>query len=101
MVNWLTYGLQIEIVAIGLFLYGLFIFLRAIKDVSDEIKFAIILVLLALIMEVLQGVVSRMLLVRNVNSESYLWLVAPFIGFAGAYFLITGAKKFLNEIQSY
>ena len=99
MVNWLTFGLQIEIVAIGLFLYGLFMFLKAIKDVSDEIKFAIILVLLALIMEIIQGVMSRMLIMRNIPSDSALWLISPFIGFAGAYFLITGAKKFLTEIE--
>ena len=101
MVNWLTFGLQIEIVAIGLFLYGLFIFLKAIKDVSNEIKFAIILVLLSLIMEVIQGVMNRMLIVRSITPESVLWLVSPFIGFVGAYFLISGARKFLTEIENY
>jgi hypothetical protein len=101
MANWLTFGLQIEIVAIGLFLYGLFTFLKAIRDVSDKIKLAIILVLLSLVMEIIQGIMSRMLILRSIPSESILWLVSPFVGFVGAYFLIVGAKKFLSEIETY
>lgn len=99
MVEWLTYGLQIEIVIIGLFVYSLAVLLRAIRNISEEFQFAIILILLSLIMEILQGTMSRVLVVRDLAKNSPLWLISPFIGLAGAFFLVLGSKKFLSESE--
>ncbi len=99
MVEWLTYGLQVEIVTIGLLIYGLAVFLRAVKRIDQEYRFAIFLVLLALIMEVIQGTMGRILLTSNIGVESPLWLVSPFVGVVGAYFLVLGARKFLSASE--
>lgn len=95
-VEWTSYLWQIEIVIIGLFIYGFAMFLRAVRSLEDNSKWAILLVLLSLLMEVLQGVFARIFLMKQISYESYVWFVLPFFGLIGAYFLILGAKKFLS-----
>jgi hypothetical protein len=73
MVQFVNYGLQIEIIAIGLFIYGFAVFLRAIRNITKEFQFAIVLVLLSLVMEVMQAVMVRVLVIKSIASESFLW----------------------------
>lgn len=99
MAEWVTYGLQVEMVAMGIFLYGLAMILRAVRHISEEFQFAIILVLLSLVMEVIQGTMTTFLLVKGIPVSNPVWAISPFVGLVGAYFLVAGSKKFLTEIE--
>lgn len=99
MTDYVNYGVGIEIFIILFFIYGVFVFFRALKNMSDEFKSSIILVGVSGIIIFIRVIILMVLLAQEFPRESPYWISFPFLGLLSAGFLVMGAQKFLEAMR--
>jgi hypothetical protein len=97
--SWITYGVQVEIIAIFLMIYALLVLFKAAINLRSEFSVAIFYILAAMSVEIVQGATIAMLLARRIDPSHPLWAMSPFFGLIGAFVLVLGARKFLYSVQ--
>lgn len=97
--HWITYGVQIEIIAIFLMIYALLVLFKAAVNLKSEFQAAIFYILAALSIEIVQGATIAILLAKKIDPSHALWVMSPFFGLVGAFVLVLGARKFLYSVQ--
>ena len=99
MSHWITYGVQVEIIAIFLMIYGLLVLFKAAVNLKSDFQIALFYILAALSVEIIQGATNAMLLAKKIDPSHALWVLSPFFGLVGAFVLVLGARKFLYSVQ--
>ena len=97
--NWITYGVQVEIIVIFLMIYALLVLFKVAINLKSDFQVAVFYILAALSVEVVQGATIAMLLANKIDPSHALWVLSPFFGLVGAFVLVLGARRFLYSVQ--
>jgi hypothetical protein len=100
MVSWITFAWQIEIVMILVLSFGLFIFIKAIKNLEKKFRIPIILILFSLVINIFLGIMIGIFVTKQIDYSSALWIIHPICGLGAAILLVWGGRKFFSEINN-
>ena len=101
MVNWITFSWQVEIVAVAIMIYGLFVFLRAIIKLDKNFRLALFFVLGSVLINLGLGIMIGVFLTKGVGQQTMLefWVIRPLSTLLASVLLMIGARKFLKAIE--
>lgn len=101
MVDWITFSWQVEIVAVAIMVYALFMFLRAIIKLDKNFRMALIFILGSVLVNLGMGIMIGVFLTKGVGQETVMefWVLRPIITLVASVLLMVGARKFLKAIE--
>ena len=101
MVNWITFSWQVEIVAVAIMIYALFIFLRAIIKLDKNFRMALIFILGSILVNLGMGIMIGVFLTKGVGQETVMefWVIRPLTTLLASVLLMFGARKFLKAME--
>jgi len=98
--NWITFAWQIEFITVGVLIYGLIIFLRAITNLEREFRIAMMMVLASLVINVSLGIMIGFFITTGIGKNDVtFWVIYPIIALVGSALVALGARKFFSAIE--
>jgi F0F1-type ATP synthase assembly protein I len=100
MISWITFAWQIELIALGIFGYGLFIFSRLATRLEKIFITPLIYILSSLIINVLLGIMIGFFVTSQIAYSSPLWVIHPILGLLAAVLFVMGGRRFFGALKA-
>lgn len=99
--DWISLAWQIELIAAGILVYGLIIFLKALIKLEKEFKMALLLIIGSLIINVSLGILIGVFISMKIGTDTFVsfWIIPPIVALFAAFLLVIGARKFILALK--
>ncbi|MCX6747037.1 MAG: hypothetical protein NTU63_02785 [Candidatus Pacearchaeota archaeon] len=99
--DWISLAWQIELIAAGVLVYGLIIFLKALIKLDKEFRMALLFILGSLIINVGLGILIGVFISMKIGTDTLVsfWIIQPIVALLAAFLLVVGARKFILALQ--
>lgn len=88
----------IQLAVIIILVRGIILIIIALRKIEEKFRKPFYLILASFLVYILLAIAFSILISRNTDYESYLWVIPPAIGLLGSFVLIFGGNKLLKAL---
>ena len=101
MVDWVSFAWQFELVAAGVMIYGLIIFLKALIKLDKSFRMALLFIIGSLVINVALGILVGVFISMKIGADQLVsfWILKPIIALGASLLVVVGARKFIDALQ--
>ncbi|HTZ41886.1 MAG TPA: hypothetical protein VMC07_01615 [Candidatus Omnitrophota bacterium] len=99
MIQFLDFNLPFLIVSFIFFLIGAYFLIKTIVDIDERFKSGIIFIFFAFILHFAAAFLNLQFLAMDLDYNSWMWLIDPFLNLIEAGCLLFGAQRFYLALE--